>query len=127
MSVSDFLKLGIASPSTNQNTDNSRLSYSSQYTSTYSPISNVTDNRQLTLIMSSPYASSESKKADKSDATSSPYTSPSLSNTPNLSGSSNADASTGQPSILGSLFGGSNTLLIAGLIVGGAILLSRRK
>lgn len=127
MAVTDLFGVSLFSPRTNQDVNNARTSYSNQSTSSYAPVSTYTDARQLTLILSSPGASSSSKKADSVSAMSSPNTTPALTSSPNLAGSSGAEASTGQaPSLLGGIFGnGSNTFLIVAIIAGAVVLSSR--
>ena len=126
----DFIpELGLFSPKSTQNSNVVNTTTSSQYQSTqnsnYSTTSTFTDSRQLILILNSPNSTTSTKKNDAVSSASTPSltSNPSNTNTPSTSTSLTPSNSTGQPSILGSLFGDSSNILLIGAVLVGAVLI----
>ena len=127
--LSDLLGVNVLSPTTTSYPNQSRQSYTNQSTttSTYAPVSNTTDARQLILVLNSPYATTTTKKADNVAATSTPTSTPTSTTSPNLSGSSTTSPTTGQPSLLSGIFGDFGTPLLIGAAIIGVVLIAGAK
>ena len=123
--VGQFSLLDAFSPKLNADVDQSRQanSYQTSTTSTYAPVSQFTDSRQLVLILNSAGATTNTKKADSAAASSAPSTTPTFSASPSAAGENKSPLSLPEFSLFG---GGLPSALIIGGVVVGAFLLLRR-